>query len=207
LNGNYAQGSNIRLGRYGHLFQGRFKSILVESEAYQGNLVRYITLNPVRAKLVKTLADWPWSSHREIMGKAEPSGCVHPSETLKFFHADRNRAREEYVKYLKERCDYEETWGDLRSGLILGSTEFARSIIEKYGDNKSDENIKKERFAGRPVLENIFSIDNNKDRRNRLILKAFRKYGYTQTEIGKHLDLHYSTISRILERKGEIDSK
>ncbi len=198
LNGNYAQRSNIRLGRYGHLFQGRFKSILVESEAYQGNLVRYITLNPVRAKLAKSPVDWPWSSHREIMGKTKPSGCVHPHATLGFFHPNKTRAREEYVKHLKEKCDYEETWKDLRSGLILGSMEFARDIIEKYGSNKSCENIKNERFAGRPSLESIFPKRYNQSVRYSLIIKAFREYGYTRTEIGNHLKIHYTTVSKII---------
>jgi hypothetical protein len=59
LNGNYTQRTNIRHKRYGHLFQGRFRSILVEDTGYQGELIRYITLNTIRAKLARSLDQYP----------------------------------------------------------------------------------------------------------------------------------------------------
>jgi len=198
LNGNFTQRSNIRHQRYGHLFQGRFKSVLVESAGYQGNIVRYITLNSVKAKLVKATSQWPWSSHREIMGQSKATGCVHSNETLALFCKNKTAAKQEYSKFLKEKRDIEETWRDLHSGLILGSLEFVREVIGKYGNKASKENIKKERFAGRPKIEDIFFKSKNRAQRNESILKAFKKYGYTQTEIGKHLGLHYSTVSRII---------
>ena len=198
LNGNFTQKSNIRHQCYGHLFQGRFKSVLVESAGYQGNVVRYITLNPVKVKLVKSLSQWPWSSHREIMGQSKATGCVHSNETLALFGKNKIAAKQEYSRFLKEKRDLEETWRDLHSGLILGSLEFVREVIDKYGNKEAKENIKKERFAGRPKIEDLFSKSKNRRQRNELMLKAYKKYGYTQTEIGKHLGLHYSTVSRII---------
>jgi REP element-mobilizing transposase RayT len=200
LNGDYTQKYNIRHKQFGHIFQGRFKSILVEDAGYQGVLVRYITLNPVKAKLVKSPMDWPWSSHQEIMGLKKGSGCVHVSETLSFFHNNKALAKKEYNNYLYEKIDSKETWNDLRSGLILGSLQFAREVVEKYGNKESVENVKRERFAGRPTLEEIFKERKGIADRNSLIHKSFKKYGYTQTEIGGYLNLHYSTISRIVDK-------
>ncbi|MDO8369425.1 MAG: transposase [Candidatus Nitrotoga sp.] len=64
LNGIYTQASNRCHQRVGHLFQGRFKAILVDSDAYLLELTRYVVLNPVRAGMVKKPADWKWSSYR-----------------------------------------------------------------------------------------------------------------------------------------------
>jgi len=71
LNGTYTQWSNRTHHRVGHLFQGRYKAIVVDKDAYLLEVYRYIVLNPVRAKMVKSVADWPWSSHRAVMGTQE----------------------------------------------------------------------------------------------------------------------------------------
>ena len=64
LNGVYTQRFNRKHRRVGHVFQGRYKAVLVQKEAYLLELVRYIVLNPVRAHMVKAAKDWPWSSYR-----------------------------------------------------------------------------------------------------------------------------------------------
>ncbi len=199
LNGNYTQGYNIKNKRYGHLFQGRFKSVLVESEAYLGNIIRYITLNPIKAKLVKSISLWPYSSHNEIIGKKKPAGCVQINESLRIFHKKRDIAKKEYQKFISQKREKEETWQDLRSNFILGSIDFVRNITRKYGNSRSRENIKKERFVGRPSLKEVFKNIKSKKERNSLIYKSFKEYGYTQTEIGDQLSLHYSTISRRID--------
>lgn len=64
LNGVYTQTSNRRHGRSGHLFQGRYKAILVDKNRYLLKLSRYVVLNPLKIKnIVKQLEDWPWSSY------------------------------------------------------------------------------------------------------------------------------------------------
>jgi len=70
LNGVYTQQSNRKHGLYGHLFQGRYKAILVEREAYLLELSRYVVLNPVRAGMAKDIDDWKWSSYPAMMGDA-----------------------------------------------------------------------------------------------------------------------------------------
>ncbi len=63
LNGQYTQGFNRRHGEVGHLFQGRYKAILVQKETYLLELTRYVVLNPIRAGMVSRLAHWPWSTY------------------------------------------------------------------------------------------------------------------------------------------------
>ena len=72
LNGVYTQSVNRRHGRVGHVFQGRYKAILVERDSYLLELARYVVLNPVRAGLVADLADWPWSSYPAIVARRAP---------------------------------------------------------------------------------------------------------------------------------------
>jgi putative transposase len=64
LNGRYAEGFNAKYDRAGHLFGGRFGVRVVESDAHLESACRYVILNPVRAGLCKTAADWPWSWSR-----------------------------------------------------------------------------------------------------------------------------------------------
>jgi REP element-mobilizing transposase RayT len=64
LNGVYTQRFNRHHERVGHVFQGRYKAILVQKELYLLALSRYVVLNPVRAQMVTEAGDWPWSSYR-----------------------------------------------------------------------------------------------------------------------------------------------
>jgi putative transposase len=68
LNGVYTQRFNRQHGRVGHVFQGRYKAIIVQKESYLLELARYVVLNPVRARMVRSPAEWPWSSYRATAG-------------------------------------------------------------------------------------------------------------------------------------------
>lgn len=72
LNGRFAQWANWRRRERGHLFEGRYKSVLVESESHNLEAHRYIAMNPVRAGLVPSPEDWPWSSVRDVLGLRRP---------------------------------------------------------------------------------------------------------------------------------------
>lgn len=68
LNGVYTQRFNRQHGRVGHVFQGRYKAVIVQREWYLSELARYVVLNPVRAHMVNSPAEWPWSSYRATAG-------------------------------------------------------------------------------------------------------------------------------------------
>src|SRR5436305_4030184 len=95
----YSQYYNWRYKRVGHLLQGRHKAILCQSELYMGELVRYIHLNPVRAKMVARAEDYPYSSQRAYLG-IEPEGIVDADPVLRLFGPKRKIAREQFAQYV-----------------------------------------------------------------------------------------------------------
>jgi len=102
LLGSYARLFNDRHGVDGHLFQGRFRSVLVERTEHLLEVARYLPLNPVRAELCPDPAEWRWSSYRATAGlEADPPG-VSTEWLLGQFHADVHAARREFVAFVRD---------------------------------------------------------------------------------------------------------
>ena len=95
LHGLYAQTFNERHGRSGHLFQGRYGSIRVTTDAQLWMLVRYLAVNPVKAELCERPADWRWSSHGAVAGSRLPRWLDHP-RLLRYFAAAGGDPAERY---------------------------------------------------------------------------------------------------------------
>ncbi len=97
----YASWFNFRRRRTGHLFQGRFKSMLCARDAYLLELLRYVHLNPVRAGLVSRPELWPWSGHRELLGltHGEIADAAFP---LSLFDRAGDSARDAYRRFIDE---------------------------------------------------------------------------------------------------------
>ena len=94
LNGAYANAFNEQHGLDGHLFQGRFHAVLVESTWQLLELTRYLAVNPVTAGLCAHPADWPWGSYAGLIGAAQLSSFVAVDEMLRCFGPDAMRARQ-----------------------------------------------------------------------------------------------------------------
>lgn len=128
----YARYINRKQKRVGHLFQGRFKSIVIDEERYLKELVRYIHLNPVRAGLVKSPDKYSWSSHKAYMQKDSILWISH-DRVLKCFNPYLSGALNEYERYILNGIGIE-TELDFKSGSIegiLGDKEFADEVVEK----------------------------------------------------------------------------
>ena len=100
LNGVYTLRFNRRYGRVGHLFQGRYKAILVDKSAYLLELSRYVVLNPVRARMVEHPGDWLWSSYRFTLGEVPSPDWLATDAMLLQFSVDRKRACERFVAFV-----------------------------------------------------------------------------------------------------------
>ena len=100
LNGVFAQTFNRRHGFVGHLFQGRFHSVRVDTEPHLLELARYLPLNPVRARLCDEPADWPWSSYRATLGISRAAPFLEVDRVLGLFALDRRRAREAFRAFV-----------------------------------------------------------------------------------------------------------
>jgi len=101
INGEYAQCFNRGHGFVGHVFQGRFKADLVESDWHLLELTRYIARNPVRARLCFSPSEWRWSSFRDVM-ESSRAPFLSSSKVLGFFGEDEDRAREVFRSFVED---------------------------------------------------------------------------------------------------------
>jgi len=189
LNGVYTEECNRRHRRTGHVFQGRFKAILVERDAYLLELARYVILNPVRAKMVRRTQDWPWSSYRATAGLENAPSFLTTDWILEQFAAAKAKAQKAYRKFVSEGRGAT-VWENLRGQIYLGSDAF---IEEHAPELAPDREIPKTQVQVRRPPLSAFVTD-PKDAAG--IARAYLEYRYTQQEIADHLGVHYSTISR-----------
>jgi REP element-mobilizing transposase RayT len=197
LNGVYTQEFNRRHRRTGHIFQGRFKAILVERDAYLLELARYVVLNPVRAKMVRRAQDWPWSSYRATAGLEDAPSFLTTDWILEQFAGAKANAEKAYRSFVSEGRDVT-VWENLRGQIYLGSDTF----IEQHAPAGATarEIPRAQQQVGRPQLAAILS-----DAKDSVgIARAYLEHRYTQQEIADHLGVHYSTISRRVHTREEV---
>ncbi len=206
LNGVYTQAFNRQHNRVGHLFQGRYKGILIQKDSHLLEVCRYVVLNPVRAKAVKRPEQWRWSSYQATAGIEKPHPCLSTEWILNQFGSTRRIAEKAYRKFVEDGIKQESIWEAVRAQSILGEEEFTATLTD-YLRGKKDiaELPKSQRYIDRPSLENIFSKDILKDisKRNRKILEAVQRHGYRQREVADYLEMHFTSISRILRERGK----
>jgi len=201
LNGIYAQKLNYIKNSVGHVFESRYKSILVDKDNYLLELCRYIALNPVRAKMVESPEDWVWSSYRSTVGLIKPPKYLNVLWILSNFDENIEKSKKKYKKFVLEGIGKESPWRELRGRIFLGSKKFIEKHQEKLSTKENEKEIAKtERFASRPDLEEIFKDVKTKKIRNKKIYKAYKDYRYSLKEIGDFFNIHYSTISRIVKK-------
>jgi len=129
LNALYTQRFNRKYHRSGHLFQGRYKALVVEKDTYLKELCRYVVLNPVRAKMVKRPKDWKWGSYRATAGLEKPEAWMEVDWILGQFGKERKRAQEAYRRFVEEGMGLKESpWEDLYSRIYLGSEKFLNHV-------------------------------------------------------------------------------
>ena len=134
INGAYTTYFNIKRRRFGHLFQGRFKGILVEKDAYCKELSRYVHLNPVRAALVKTPLEYRWSSYRYFIGKDRKPDWLTTELVLGDFGGQGRTGFRRYREYV-ERREGKEPENPLKkviASTYLGSEDFIKKITGEY---------------------------------------------------------------------------
>jgi len=201
LNGMYTQAHNRRHKKSGHVFQGRFKAILVDKENYLLELCRYVVLNPVRASVVREAGNWPWSSFRATAGLQPAPDYLSVDWILALFGVERKDAQERYQAFVLEGMHTTSPWPELQGQVILAKEGF----VEKFKDLLADKELIKEiprsqRYASRPGLDKLFSGNDSRAERDCAIYDAHVKYGYTLKEIGEHLGIHYTTVSKAVSR-------
>jgi putative transposase len=202
LNGVYTQWHNRTHNRVGHVFQGRFKAIIVQREAYLLELARYVVLNPVRAGICDVPEDWPWSSYHAMLGRVVPPPWLQVQWLMSQFGANPQAAVAAYVDHVRAGVDLPSVWGQLQSQLYLGDAGFAEVLGEKIGSRLSaDAEIPRlQRRASAPPLARFAAMP----QRNPAIAQAYATGCYSMKEIAGALDIHYATVSRVLSKRGKV---
>ncbi|MGH7828082.1 MAG: REP-associated tyrosine transposase [Candidatus Binatia bacterium] len=209
LNGVYTQAFNRRHRRVGHVFQGRFKGILVQKDTHFLEVCRYVVLNPVRARSVKQPRQWKWSSYRATAGMVPVHGCLTTEEILSQFGQRRTQAREKYREFVGDGTEGPSLWNDLKGQSLLGVEGFVEGLLPHLAEKMEIQEIPRgQRYIGRPSLEQLFkTAKSRKPSRDKAISEAVTRYGYSQVEVADFLDLHYSTISRLMKTSPNSKNK
>jgi len=212
----YTKRINVKHNRSGHLFQGRFKNMLVENDAYLLQLSYYIHRNPLRAGLVKRLASYTWSSYRPYAyGHVIPKWLNTNVILSQFRHvADKHKAyREHAQKYSKEE---QRLWEDLRHGIFLGTEKFAEKIKKRYLPDVPNTEMPHQKQLAKSMNPEVVLLQaaeilkcnpehyrktariSEKDKLDRdlLIYLMWQSGQLTNQQIGEKFGLSYSAVSR-----------
>lgn len=132
LNGAYAQWFNRVHERVGHLFQGRFKSFLIDEETYSLEVLRYVVLNPVRAKIAARPEEYQWTSHQAIISQTAAPSWLAVDNVLAQFGEVRDAARARYERFVEEGIgSTRRPWDDLVGQMYLGSDVWIDKVREQ----------------------------------------------------------------------------
>jgi REP element-mobilizing transposase RayT len=204
LNGVYTQRFNRQHGRVGHVFQGRYKAIIVQKESYLLELARYIVLNPVRARMVRTPDEWPWSSYRATAGLCEAPSWLAIDWLLTAFAEQRGEAMRRYGDFVAEGKNQSGPWDKLKNQIFLGSEDFVAKLQRAIHPDTSLREIPA--VQRRPPPKSLAQIAEAHER-DEAIFQAYVSDGYSLQEIGDHFGLHYSRISRILKHQRQAKNQ
>jgi len=196
VNGVYTQRYNRRHGRVGHVFQGRFKAIVVDRDAYLMEVCRYVELNPVRAKLARRAQDWVWSSYRGHVGLAGAPGWLEQAAVLGQFGASVAAGRRRYAEFVAQGRGVRLWEEALRGQIYLGDEAFMGRLHAKAGSALTAREIPRAQRRGK--AKSLERYVGGRAGRERGILDAYREGGYTQSAIAAALGLSVSRVSRII---------
>jgi len=207
INSAYSIYLNKKHERCGHLFQGRFKAILVQADAYARTLTEYIHGNPVRKKIVVRPEEYPWSSCQDYYGIRNHPPWLDTSVILRAFGGSLEALKMEHERYMGiagARLLENEIKTASRLG-ILGDDDFIdrirRSHLKNQMENPDREICELRRLRVRPELCDIQAeVDQEVGAENRmakkcLIILARKRAGYKLREIGDHLGLSPGAVS------------
>ena len=201
INGMYTQRYNRRHDNSGHIFQGRFKAILVQKENYLRELCRYVILNPVRAGLAQEPEAWEWSSYLSTSGMRKRPEYLTTDWILGMFSSRREVAQKRYRMFVREGIKAGSPWGELQGQVLLGDEGFTLRFTELFENKRDVKEIPRlQRYANRPSLNVIFSGQKSIAKRDTGINIAHMNHGYTLKEISDHLGIHYTTVSKVITK-------
>jgi REP element-mobilizing transposase RayT len=217
VNQSYAMYFNRRYKSAGHLFQGRYKAILCDRDTYFLQLIKYIHLNPVRAKMVREVQDYQWSSHSYYVVKGKENRIVDTDCVLRMFSADRTAAMSKYREFMGDgipvkRDDIYRTI-DQR---VLGNEAFLENVMEQY-DGEIAKKRREREYALSEIasgVERIKGVTLDQMRIHskasgvtecrKLFILISKEYGYRGKEIADYIGRDPAIISMALKDRSQL---
>jgi len=227
LNGSYTTYINIKRKRSGHLFQGRYKAILVDKDSYLLELSRYLHLNPVRAKMVEKPEEYPHSSYGSYIsdGKEE---VVTRDMILDLLTGEGEKARVRYKAYVENGLgeDLKSPMEKVYGGMMLGGEGFIREVLSRLENervegvevshrkalraNVGEEEIKSALFKHYGVTLDEVVGNRRSEARNAGVYLLKKYTGATNAQIGELFGgISYSAVAKIAQSfsKQMVDDK
>jgi putative transposase len=196
LNQVYTQYFNRTHLRTGPVFQGRFKAVLVEKDRYLLPLARDVVMNPLRAKMVRRLENWLWSSYGATAGLTSKPDWLNTDFILSQFGAQRARTMAKYAAFIQDGRNLPSVLNAVQGQIYLGSEKFVakmRAAIEKKpGLNKTPRTHKR-------VLSRKLADYARAHERDEAIALAFLSGRHTMAAIADHFGLHLTMVSRLVK--------
>lgn len=205
VNGVFTQRFNKRHRKVGHLFQGRFKAVLVDRDSYLLEVCRYVELNPVRAGMVPRAGDWPWSSFSALTGQAPCPPWLDRAAVWGYLLGEdvctdtqAGKACQAYANLVAAGKDVA-LWSEhLRQQMYLGDEAFVFRMQALATDRAvSDKEIPKAQRASPRTLQDWLATMTSRDE---AIVAAHRHSHMSLSDIARALDLSVSRVSRIVSR-------
>lgn len=222
FNQTYTMYYNRKYRTVGHLFQGRYKAILCDRDAYLLGLLKYIHQNPVRAKATKLLDEYDWSSHHAYTGKNNPLSLVDTDPVLRMFSENKSRARRKYREFMaaQETMARDAVYATVDQRL-QGDEYFLEQVKEK-SDQQIERGKKKKEHSLVAIAKSVEGMTKveikemqsvTRQRRvteaRRLLSYVARVYGYKKIEIALYLKKDPAAVTLYLrevqEREREIE--
>lgn len=220
INQRYTMYFNRKYETVGHLFQGRYKALLCDRDVYLLSLIKYINMNPVRAKIVDEMSEYQWSSHSEYAKRTKKKGIIDVDQVLRLFSEDKATARKLYQSYMRGEVSVKKE--DIYRAVdrrILGEEQFLQEVLERHDVELSQKRRAGEYSMGEiaKAVEMVLGIQlkqirqKSKSReisRGRQIISIVaNEYGYKGKEIGEFIHKDAAMITRHLKEKERLKNE
>ena len=215
LDSRYTQRFNRRHRRNGPLFQGRYKALLVDKEGYSLAVSRYIHLNPVKAKLVRTPEDYAWSSFATFLGRRPPAVFQETTWLLRQLGRNRGEARRAFRQFTMAALqDPWEPFAAAEGGVLLGSDRFVGWVKRRFLPRRRDGAISQLRQLQKPrdlthLEAAVASVTTDPRLRRKLLVYALRRFTpLTLREVGDRVGgMQAVTVSQVVRRLAQQGSR
>jgi len=217
INGSYTTYCNLKRGKSGHLFQGRYKSLVIDADSYYQELTRYMHLNPIRAKRVENPGDYKWSSYKAYVDRKREDQYINQEKVRKYLDMTGENYRLFVLNGMSRGDDTEgeeyNIFNEVYGGFLLGGVGFIKEKLKELkmqaeSDQISYRKTLETRIASESIIEHVARLYKKKPEElmnssirpgteKQIAIYLIRRYtGLTNGEIGKKFGMKAQAVSK-----------